>query len=82
MHACNVGAWQKCGRVDEQIELLRQKLRKIYVGQAFNGKPTKTARSHGKKFQVSVKQESSRILVFVLHNTPSLSLIVANIYTC
>ncbi|KAJ8441373.1 hypothetical protein Cgig2_009081 [Carnegiea gigantea] len=57
-----IDLYKKCGRVDEQIELLRQKLRKIYVGEAFNGKPTKTARSHGKKFQVSVKQESSRIL--------------------
>ncbi|KAJ0093664.1 hypothetical protein Patl1_25920 [Pistacia atlantica] len=34
----------------------------IYQGEAFNGKPTKTARSHGKKFQVTVKQETSRIL--------------------
>ncbi|GJY17493.1 sulfur deficiency-induced 1-like protein [Tanacetum coccineum] len=32
-------------------------------GEAFNGKPTKTARSHGKKFQVSVRQETSRILI-------------------
>lgn len=54
---------QKCGRIDEQIDLLKQKLRLIYQGEAFNGKPTKTARSHGKKFQVSVKQETSRILV-------------------
>lgn len=43
--------------------LLKQKLRSIYRGEAFNGKPTKTARSHGKKFQVSVRQEISRILV-------------------
>ncbi|XP_039025036.1 protein SULFUR DEFICIENCY-INDUCED 1-like [Hibiscus syriacus] len=28
----------------------------------FNGRPTKTARSYGKKFQVSVKQETSRLL--------------------
>ncbi|KVI03820.1 Tetratricopeptide-like helical [Cynara cardunculus var. scolymus] len=53
---------QKCGRVDEQIVLLKQKLRMIFKGEAFNGKPTKTARSHGKKFQVSVKQETSKIL--------------------
>ncbi|GAB4830185.1 Protein SULFUR DEFICIENCY-INDUCED 1 [Ancistrocladus abbreviatus] len=57
-----IDLYKKCGRVDEQIELLRQKLRLIYQGEAFNGKPTKTARSHGKKFQVSVKQETSRIL--------------------
>ncbi|KAJ8441372.1 hypothetical protein Cgig2_009080 [Carnegiea gigantea] len=57
-----IDLYKTCGRVDEQIELLRQKLRKIYVGEAFNGKPAETARSNGKKFQVSVKQESSRIL--------------------
>lgn len=54
---------QKCGKVDEQIALLKHKLKKIYLGEAFNGRPTKTARSHGKKFQVSVRQETSRILV-------------------
>ncbi|KAF4386983.1 hypothetical protein G4B88_024555 [Cannabis sativa] len=52
----------KCGKVEEQIELLKRKLRLIYQGEVFHGKPTKTARSHGKKFQVSVKQETSRLL--------------------
>ncbi|CAH2056448.1 unnamed protein product [Thlaspi arvense] len=41
----------KCGKVDEQVVLLKQKLRMIYHGEVFNGRPTKTARSHGKKFQ-------------------------------
>ncbi|KAL6527740.1 Protein SULFUR DEFICIENCY-INDUCED 1 [Orobanche minor] len=54
--------YKKCGKVDEQIVLLKHKLKLIYLGEAFNGKPTKTARSHGKKFQVSVRQETSRIL--------------------
>jgi tetratricopeptide (TPR) repeat protein len=54
--------YKKCGRVDEEIALLKQKLRLIYRGEAFNGKPTKTARSHGKKFKVSINQEISRIL--------------------
>lgn len=54
---------QKCGRIEEQIELLKQKLRMIYEGETFNGKLTKMARSHGKKFQVTIKQETSRILV-------------------
>ncbi|THU71063.1 hypothetical protein C4D60_Mb08t31580 [Musa balbisiana] len=53
---------QKCGRVEEQIVMLKQKLRMIYMGKAFNGKTTKTARSHGKKFQVSIKQETARLL--------------------
>ncbi|OIV89504.1 hypothetical protein TanjilG_20438 [Lupinus angustifolius] len=54
--------YKKCGRVDEQIELLKRKLRLIYQGEAFNGKTTRTARSHGKKFQVSIKQETARLL--------------------
>ncbi|CAN1278639.1 Protein SULFUR DEFICIENCY-INDUCED 2 [Linum perenne] len=49
--------------MEEQIELLKQKLWMIYQGDAFNGKPTKTARSHGRKFQVTIQQETSRILV-------------------
>ncbi|XP_047312986.1 protein SULFUR DEFICIENCY-INDUCED 1-like [Impatiens glandulifera] len=57
-----IDLYKKCGKVDEQIVLLKQKLRMIYNGEVFNGKPTKTARSHGKKFQVSVQQETSRLL--------------------
>lgn len=57
-----IDLFKKCGRLDEQIELLKRKLRTIYKGEAFNGKATKTARSHGKKFQVTIKQETSRIL--------------------
>ncbi|XP_057959160.1 protein SULFUR DEFICIENCY-INDUCED 2 isoform X2 [Malania oleifera] len=57
-----IDLYKKCGRVNDQIELLKQKLRMIYQGEVFNGKPTKTARSHGRKFQVTIKQETSRIL--------------------
>ncbi|KAL3506347.1 hypothetical protein ACH5RR_031729 [Cinchona calisaya] len=57
-----IDLYKKCGKLDEQIELLKQKLRMIYQGEAFNGKPTKTARSHGRKFQVTIRQETSRIL--------------------
>ncbi|CAL1411975.1 unnamed protein product [Linum trigynum] len=57
-----IDLYKKCGKVEEQIELLKRKLRLIYMGEAFNGRPTKTARSHGKKFQVSVQQETSRLL--------------------
>ncbi|XP_014489587.1 protein SULFUR DEFICIENCY-INDUCED 1 [Vigna radiata var. radiata] len=57
-----IDLYKKCGKIDEQIELLKRKLKLIYQGEAFNGKPTKTARSHGKKFQVSIKQETSRLL--------------------
>ncbi|XP_009111082.1 protein SULFUR DEFICIENCY-INDUCED 2 [Brassica rapa] len=57
-----IDLYKKCGRIEEQVELLKQKLWMIYQGEAFNGKPTKTARSHGKKFQVTVQKETSRIL--------------------
>ncbi|KAJ7979671.1 protein SULFUR DEFICIENCY-INDUCED 1-like [Quillaja saponaria] len=57
-----IDLYKKCGRIEEQIELLKQKLRMIYHGEAFNGKRTKTARSHGRKFQVTITQETSRIL--------------------
>ncbi|CAA7058871.1 unnamed protein product [Microthlaspi erraticum] len=57
-----IDLYKKCGRMEEQVELLKRKLRQIYQGEAFNGKPTKTARSHGKKFQVTVQQEISRLL--------------------
>ncbi|CAA3018013.1 POLLENLESS 3-LIKE 2 [Olea europaea subsp. europaea] len=53
---------QRCGRLDEQVALLRHKLYLIQQGMAFNGKRTKTARSQGKKFQVSVEQEATRLL--------------------
>ncbi|XP_028773103.1 protein SULFUR DEFICIENCY-INDUCED 1-like isoform X1 [Neltuma alba] len=57
-----IDLYKKCGRTEEQIQLLKRKLRLIYQGQAFDGKPTKTARSHGKKFRVSIKQETARLL--------------------
>ncbi|XP_058768616.1 protein SULFUR DEFICIENCY-INDUCED 1-like [Vicia villosa] len=57
-----IDLYKKSGKIDEQIDLLKRKLKLIYQGEAFNGKLTKTARSHGKKFQVSIKQETSRLL--------------------
>ena len=41
---------------------MKHKLLLIQKGLAFNGKRTKTARSQGKKFQVSVEQEATRLL--------------------
>uniref|UniRef100_A0A803NCK8 Uncharacterized protein n=1 Tax=Chenopodium quinoa TaxID=63459 RepID=A0A803NCK8_CHEQI len=52
----------KMWRLDDQIALLKHKLYLIQQGLAFNGKRTKTARSQGKKFQVSVEQEATRLL--------------------
>lgn len=57
-----IDLYKKCGMFGDQIELLKQKLRMIHLGEAFNGRTTKTARSHGKKFQVSIKQETARVL--------------------
>lgn len=54
--------YKASGRTKEEIELLKQKLRKIYLGETFHGKTTKRARSHGRKIHVSVKQETSRVL--------------------
>ncbi|KAH9307904.1 hypothetical protein KI387_035815, partial [Taxus chinensis] len=54
--------YKRCGRLDDQIVLLKQKLNLIHQGMAFNGKRTKTARSQGKKFQVSIEQETTRLL--------------------
>ncbi|GAB4848453.1 hypothetical protein Ancab_003155 [Ancistrocladus abbreviatus] len=54
--------YKRCGRLEDQISLLRHKLYLIQQGLAFNGKRTKTARSQGKKFQVSVEQEATRLL--------------------
>ncbi|KAK7250823.1 hypothetical protein RIF29_33536 [Crotalaria pallida] len=54
--------YKRCGRLDDQINLLKHKLFLIQKGLAFNGKRTKTARSQGKKFQVSVEQEATRLL--------------------
>lgn len=57
-----IDLFKKCGRFAEQISLLKHKLCLIQQGAAFNGKSTKTARSHGRKFQASVKQETTRVL--------------------
>ncbi|XP_054823918.1 protein POLLENLESS 3-LIKE 2 [Prosopis cineraria] len=54
--------YKRCGRLDDQIVLLKHKLYLIQQGLAFNGKRTKTARSQGKKFQVSLEQEATRLL--------------------
>ncbi|CAH2049731.1 unnamed protein product [Thlaspi arvense] len=54
--------YKRCGRLDDQVALLKHKLFLIQQGMAFNGKRTKTARSQGKKFQVSVEQEATRLL--------------------
>lgn len=51
---------QRSGRVDEEIEILQNKLRNIEEGTIFGGKKTKIARSQGKKIQITIEQEKSR----------------------
>jgi hypothetical protein len=51
---------QRSGRIEEEIEMLQCKLKLIEEGIAFSGKKTKTARSHGRKIQITVEQERSR----------------------
>nr|XP_010927030.3 uncharacterized protein LOC105049157 [Elaeis guineensis] len=54
--------YKKCGKIDDQIEMLNFKLKMIDDGLAFGGRTTKLARSQGKKFHVSLVQEKSRLL--------------------
>ncbi|XP_038993287.1 protein POLLENLESS 3-like [Hibiscus syriacus] len=54
--------YKRSGRVDEEIEILQNKLRNSEEGTVFGGKKTKIARSQGKKIQITIEQEKSRIL--------------------
>ncbi|XP_077243900.1 uncharacterized protein LOC143884293 [Tasmannia lanceolata] len=54
--------YKKCGRIDDQIELLQHKLKLIEEGLAFGGKKMKIARSQGKRFHLSIEQERARLL--------------------
>ncbi|KAJ0043969.1 hypothetical protein Pint_17775 [Pistacia integerrima] len=54
--------YKRSGRIAEEIEMLLCKLKKIEEGIAFGGAKTKLARSQGKKIQITVAQERSRIL--------------------
>ncbi|XP_007022916.2 PREDICTED: uncharacterized protein LOC18595069 [Theobroma cacao] len=57
-----VELYKRSGRVEEEIEMLQNKLRNIEEGTVFGGKRTKIARSQGKKIQITIEQEKSRIL--------------------
>ncbi|KAK9267587.1 hypothetical protein L1049_010015 [Liquidambar formosana] len=57
-----VELYKRSGRVEEEIEMLQLKLKHIEEGIAFGGKRTKIARSQGKKIQITIEQERSRIL--------------------
>ncbi|KAF8413505.1 hypothetical protein HHK36_001495 [Tetracentron sinense] len=57
-----IDLYKRCGRIEEQIELLQKKLKLVEEGMTFGGRRTKVARSQGKKFHVSIEQERSRLL--------------------
>ncbi|KDP34921.1 hypothetical protein JCGZ_09209 [Jatropha curcas] len=57
-----VELYKRSGRVEEEIEMLQRRLKNIEEGIAFGGKRTKTARSQGRKVQITIEQERSRIL--------------------
>ncbi|KAL6502144.1 hypothetical protein OROHE_024737 [Orobanche hederae] len=57
-----VELYKQSGRIEEEIEMLRLKLKQVEEGMAFGGKRTKMARSQGKKVHVRVEKEYSRLL--------------------
>lgn len=64
---------QRSGRIEEEIEILQRRLKHLEEGIAFGGMRTKTARSQGKKVQITVEQERSRyfpsLCLFLLHTS-------------
>ncbi|KAL0534797.1 hypothetical protein IC582_029091 [Cucumis melo] len=54
--------YKRSGRIEEEIDMLQCKLKQIEDGTVFGGKKTKAARSQGKKVQITVEQEKSRVL--------------------
>ncbi|KAH6793133.1 Tetratricopeptide repeat superfamily protein [Perilla frutescens var. hirtella] len=57
-----VELYKQSGRLEEEVELLQHKLKQVEEGMAFAGRKTKMARSQGKKIQITVQKEYSRLL--------------------
>ncbi|KAI4297093.1 hypothetical protein L6164_037000 [Bauhinia variegata] len=57
-----VELYKRSGRIDEEIAMLEHKLKQIEEGGTFVGKRTKQGRSQGKKIQITIEQDISRIL--------------------
>ncbi|CAI9089592.1 OLC1v1024187C1 [Oldenlandia corymbosa var. corymbosa] len=53
--------YKKSGRIEEEIQLLKDKIEKIEE-LCFDGKRTKIARSQGKKIEITIDKEYSRLL--------------------
>lgn len=56
---------QRSGRIEEEIQMLQLKLKRIEECMGFGGRRTKTARSQGKKVQITVEQEISRWMLLL-----------------
>ncbi|XP_074591112.1 uncharacterized protein LOC141847015 [Curcuma longa] len=54
--------YKKCGRINDQIEMLNFKLKMIDEGLAFGGRKTKLTRYKGKRFHVPLDHERCRLL--------------------
>ncbi|GAA0171098.1 hypothetical protein LIER_25213 [Lithospermum erythrorhizon] len=54
--------YKSSGRIQEEIEMLQLKLKHIEEGMAYGGKQTRIARSQGRKVQISIEKEYSRLL--------------------
>ncbi|KAL6959408.1 hypothetical protein U1Q18_039560 [Sarracenia purpurea var. burkii] len=57
-----VELYKKSGCTEELIEVLQHKLKNIEEGKAVSGEKVKSARSQGRKFQITIAQEYSRLL--------------------
>ncbi|KAJ8444110.1 hypothetical protein Cgig2_005791 [Carnegiea gigantea] len=57
-----VELYKRCGRLEEQMQILQDKLKRIEEGFAFARRKVKLARSQGKKVHITVEQEYARLL--------------------
>ncbi|KAK1388353.1 Tetratricopeptide repeat protein [Heracleum sosnowskyi] len=54
--------YKRSGRMEEHIEVLQAKIKHVEKGLLLGGRRVKNARSHGKKSQITVEHEYSRLL--------------------
>ncbi|XP_060174858.1 protein SULFUR DEFICIENCY-INDUCED 1-like isoform X2 [Lycium barbarum] len=54
--------WLCSKHAQQSLDNVLLDLFKVYEGKLFNGRPIKIARSHGKKIQITIGQETARVL--------------------
>ncbi|KAL2930474.1 Protein POLLENLESS 3 [Bienertia sinuspersici] len=75
--------YKRSGRLEEQIEVLQLKLKRVEEGNTFGGKKVKLARCHGKKVHITVEQEYARQdATHCFFNHRHTTLICVDIYIC